>query len=180
MTQSPRDLLAALARRDRALSTYIAHPAPSGRTRIAVLLGAHLGDSWLWLLIGNLLWFRGAALAEPRRQSRRRQLIRAYLAVLTTVTATMLVKRSVERKRPGEGPLLYGAGADRHSFPSGHASRMATIALLSSRLGPGSGLGAWLLALLIGWCRVRLGIHYVGDVAAGYALGGAIGWLFRK
>jgi membrane-associated phospholipid phosphatase len=71
---------------------------------------------------------------------------------------------------------------DGYSFPSGHATGTAAIALLSAwmltRWLITSWTGrvvAWTLALglaaVIGFSRVYLGVHYVSDVVAGWLVG---------
>lgn len=92
-------------------------------------------------------------------------------------------KALVGRQRP---PLPFAAvAADGYSFPSGHATGTATIMVLSAWM-----LTRWLItgwtarvivwamaigsALVIGYSRVYLGVHYVSDVLAGWLLG--IAW----
>ncbi len=169
---------------DVALSERIAlkldesQPRPLGYW-IASLV-AHLGDSWLWLLIAGFL-FKSADQSSADLRQRRRVLIVTWLAsaIIATVT-TLLVKRQVQRQRPGKRSLFYGSGADVHSFPSGHAARLGVIALWGNLLWPNWGWLTWGLAFGVGWSRVALGIHYAGDVVVGWVLGGTIGLLFRK
>jgi len=65
---------------------------------------------------------------------------------------------------------------DRFSFPSGHTSAAALVAvLLASRLpGLGPFLAVWVAG--VGASRVCLGVHYPSDVLAGALIGSAIGW----
>ncbi len=73
------------------------------------------------------------------------------------------------------------AGASSPSFPSGHAALAALFALFLARGGPPWGyLLALLWALLVGLSRVELGVHYPGDVLAGWALGAALAFLLPK
>ncbi|WP_172405485.1 phosphatase PAP2 family protein [Mycobacterium paraense] len=92
-------------------------------------------------------------------------------------------KALVGRQRP---PLPFAAiAADGYSFPSGHATGTAAIMVLSAWM-----ISRWLItgwegrvfvwamaigsALVIGYSRVYLGVHYVSDVLAGWLLG--IAW----
>jgi undecaprenyl-diphosphatase len=89
-------------------------------------------------------------------------------------------KALVGRQRP---PLPFAAvAADGYSFPSGHATGTATIMVLSAWMvtrwlisGWTGRVIVWALAigsaLLIGYSRVYLGVHYVSDVLAGWLLG---------
>lgn len=76
-----------------------------------------------------------------------------------------LIKRRVNRERP---PVLPHIPApDRFSFPSGHATAALSVGLGYALAFPA--LAPWLVgaALLVGWSRVVLGVHYPGDVLVG-------------
>jgi undecaprenyl-diphosphatase len=94
---------------------------------------------------------------------------------------TTLLKDTIGRPRPqfAEG----GAGYTSLGFPSGHSSgivALVTIVLVLAwpLLAPPA-RRAWLalgvaLVLLVGLTRMWLGVHYLSDVLAGWALG--LGW----
>jgi membrane-associated phospholipid phosphatase len=105
----------------------------------------------------------------------------ALFVVVTMIGSAILnpvVKGLVDRARPVlEDPVAQAGGL---SFPSGHAqsSVVATSVLLLVFLpvlrGPWRSVAlaaavAW--ALVIGFSRVALGVHYVSDVLAGWVLG---------
>ena len=73
------------------------------------------------------------------------------------------------------------AGATDPSFPSGHATLAALVGLYLARGGPAWGylLGA-LWALFVGLSRVELGVHFPGDVLAGWALGALLAFLLPR
>jgi undecaprenyl-diphosphatase len=87
------------------------------------------------------------------------------------------IKAVVDRPRPPHG-LVAAAGS---SFPSAHAAYSTFYAWLAVtivvRLRPGMARGALVIATgivlsaLIGLSRVYLGVHYLSDVNAGWALG---------
>ena len=87
------------------------------------------------------------------------------------------IKAAVDRPRPPE-PLVGFSGS---SFPSGHAAYSVLYVWLAVtiviRLRPGMARGAALVAVgialtaLVGLSRVYLGVHYLSDVSAGWALG---------
>jgi undecaprenyl-diphosphatase len=143
------------------------------------LISAHLGDSWLWAIVAGY-WLKVAYARRSEDGGAGTRLVLTWLSsVIASIGLTLMIKQRVQRTRPGQGHLLYGAGADIHSFPSGHAARLSTIAIWASSLAPGWGVLVWSLAILVGWSRVALGIHYVGDVVAGGLLGSAVGLIFR-
>ena len=138
-------------------------------------VGAHLGDSVLWLLVTIFLWRR----SRGSRQKQRR-LIGWTISFAAGAAGTMLIKQLVRRPRPGSGRLLYGVGPDEHSFPSGHGVRCGVILTWATVLWPGAGKLAPLLVLWIGWARVALNIHYIGDVVAGLVLGAGLSQIIRR
>ncbi|MDQ3833889.1 MAG: bifunctional DedA family/phosphatase PAP2 family protein [Actinomycetota bacterium] len=112
---------------------------------------------------------------------RRRWLyVGAWIAALAGGEALdQLLKELFARPRPSfVDPLLLETG---YSFPSGHAmmslvtsgmlAYFAVLALQSWRARVAVIFGAALLALLIGFSRIYLGVHYFSDVVAGFAAG---------
>jgi membrane-associated phospholipid phosphatase len=91
-----------------------------------------------------------------------------------------LVKHAVDRARPVlPDPVAHVGGM---SFPSGHAqsAMVGALVLLLVFLPLLRGVWRWVAVggavayvLAIGFARVTLGVHYVSDVLAGYALGAA-------
>ena len=110
------------------------------------------------------------------------------LSVGGAVLLNVLLKLAFQRARPQVVPWLWQEGDT--SFPSGHSSMAAALAvtlaalLWRTRLRPWAvGLGA-LYAVLMGVARVYLGVHYPTDVLAGWALGvawaGGVALLLRE
>jgi undecaprenyl-diphosphatase len=113
-----------------------------------------------------------------------RRLPRLALFVVVTVAGSVLlnalVKLAVDRARPVVAdPVAHAAGM---SFPSGHAQSAIVAASVLLLVFLPLLRGAWrtvavavavAVALAIGFARVTLGVHFVSDVLAGYALGAA-------
>jgi undecaprenyl-diphosphatase len=160
-----------LAAWDRALSARLTLSADAVCLCRAVTLGAHLGDSWLCLAASVLAW-------TARDAAVRHLVLVTALAVVLAVGTTMLLKVLVRRRRPQERSGFYSRGTtDRYSFPSGHAARVASIAVM---VGAHSPLAAAILypwAVLVALCRVALGLHYLGDVVVGLGIGFVCSWV---
>lgn len=130
---------------------------------------AHSGDSWFWLAGLFITWL--VSEGEWRQRA-------VYLAFSLVVMAgaVIVLKFSIRRPRPeGEWGQIYRV-TDPHSFPSGHAARSATLAVMAIAIGP-----PWFAIILVIWSpwvgisRVALGVHYLSDVVAGWLVGVVMG-----
>lgn len=86
---------------------------------------------------------------------------------------SQVMKRAFSRPRPSlpVGIVSLIQAPDRFSFPSGHATASVAIALpVAMALGFPAGLPILVLGLLVGLTRCYLGVHYPGDVVAGWIL----------
>ena len=110
----------------------------------------------------------------------RRRWVEATVLVVASVIIYLGVdelKSAIDRPRP-TGALAAASGS---SFPSGHAAHailypwlaLTVTVRLRPRMAGGSVLLATgiLIAVLVGLSRVYLRVHYLSDVAAGWALG---------
>lgn len=89
-------------------------------------------------------------------------------ALLFNALITESLKYSFGRTRPDGGS---------HSFPSGHASTMFTIAsVLQSMEGWQYGVPTYVAASAIAFSRLDANRHFLSDVVFGAALGSCIGW----
>lgn len=132
--------------------------------------GAHLGDGYVWIAVAvAALWFGDAAL--------RRGIAGWIISMVVAGAITTSTKFVLRRRRPHDQDGFYSVKYDQHSFPSGHATRMGTIAVWGLLLIPGWG---WLLVLLAAWTswsRVALRVHYLLDVISGLVIGSVVSWV---
>lgn len=135
-------------------------------------------------LVGSygLVWL-ALALAVARFSWRRPWLpMRVAIAILLAEMASGLLKVAIERERPplanpDPDPLVRLPAT--YSFPSGHATVSFACATVVALAVPRLTWPLFVLAALIAWSRVYVGVHYPGDVLAGAVLGVAVGALVR-
>ncbi len=147
---------------------------------------------WLTIVMKTVTWLGSGALIVPavlatagylflRRRDWRR-LAQLGAAVAGAAALYEIVKPIVGRPRP---PVAIQIGAEEGwAFPSGHVTQAVAfygilavmlLARPSLRLRVLLGIGAVLVALVVGASRLYLGVHWLTDVLGGYALGTA--WL---
>ncbi len=94
--------------------------------------------------------------------------VHAALALALSHAVVQIVKRGVSRERPSLTSHL--ACPDRFSFPSGHATAALAVAMSYGSAFPSLALPLVGSALVVGWSRVVLGVHYPGDVVTGQGI----------
>ncbi len=165
-----RKLLHRLVALDHNLSARLTLTEKARLRRTIVTLGAHLGDGLVWLVIAAIiLWLGG----ETARHSVLLTAVAATIAGGLTTSLKFLMRRG----RPREVNGFYSIKYDRYSFPSGHATRVACVAMVCSHQGPTWAAVFYALALFVALCRVALGIHYIFDVLTGLAVGSLVSWV---
>jgi undecaprenyl-diphosphatase len=136
---------------------------------------------WLPIYIIGIAALVGTGLRRRTTPEGRQLLWCAAMLIVVAVVfdkaSNLLLKEVIQRPRPYldlEGVRqLVGSGGG--SFPSNHALNNAAAAAIIGSLYP---RWAWLaasVALVIGFSRVYVGVHYPSDVLGGLAIGALAG-----
>lgn len=108
------------------------------------------------------------------RQHTRHVLVAAGFSFLTGLALNQILLLFIHRMRPydaGMVHLLIAPSAD-YSFPSDHATASFAVAAVFLLHGMrGRGLAFLVVALIVAFSRVYVGIHYTGDVLGGALTG---------
>jgi membrane protein DedA with SNARE-associated domain/membrane-associated phospholipid phosphatase len=177
------------------LTASVLHHANSARLdpRVLSLAVSHRAG-WLtglarvvtWAGSGFVLWpvVIVAALGLWWWRRQWRPAVLPALALAGAQAGAILAKHAVARPRPPAGDWLAAVGG--WSFPSEHAAQsLATWGVLAVVVAAGRPRQARVLlmtvavalALVTGLTRIYLGVHWMTDVLAGWALGAAWGSL---
>jgi len=137
------------------------------------------------------LWAAAVLTPDAERAGRYRRLAWAlafvFAAVALSGLVTDLIKLLVGRGRPkllaesgfyGFLPFSF-RGAAYQSFPSGHTTTAAALALAVGSLVPRLRTVLIAFVVVIAASRVIIGAHYLGDVMGGAAIGWFVAWAVR-
>lgn len=152
---------------DRTISDRFALPVGHPRWRIAAKI-AHLGD-------GTLV-FGGLALAywagwQFQLPDVRAAVFAALATILITAVIVFGIKYTIRRERPRDPTGFVTIKYDKYSFPSGHSARMSALGGAIFFFHPPLGLLLLALSVAVATARVAIGIHFLGDVLAGWLIG---------
>ena len=146
------------------------HEIPSNPTDRWITWLSHAANKGkIWLVIGLLLGIR--------KGPTRRAALRAMGSLwFSSALSNVVIKPIFRRVRPVAYPdkpltrTLHRAPRT-FSFPSGHSSSAAAFATGVALEAPLVGTAIAPVALAVGYSRIRVGVHYPGDVAVGFAIG---------
>jgi undecaprenyl-diphosphatase len=133
---------------------------------------------------GGFGWVLGLTIAAMLNRKRGRQALLQVVPPLwfATMTVEYPIKFYFRRKRPFIDivqAVAVGKKPGTYSFPSGHSAAGFAGAWLLSRSYPRYTLLWYSIAIVLGFSRVYLGVHYPGDVLSGAASGTVLAELTR-
>lgn len=167
-------------------------------TRLFLFLNGLYSETWdgiMWWVSGKTTWWPFyLSLLAYSAWKKGWQLAPLILFIVVSIIVTdqssvHLFKNVFQRLRPCHEPALEGLVhlvnnrcGGQFGFISSHAANSTGVAflfLLWIRKGWFSAMMVtW--ALLVGYSRIYLGVHYPGDVLAGTAWGAGCGWLLFR
>jgi membrane-associated phospholipid phosphatase len=128
-----------------------------------------------WFVLAAAAVGAGAALTAS---ARRREAAFLLIAMVAELLLNLALKSAFARARPPAAEALVHAGG--YAFPSGHSMASATFALAlaviawPTRWRVPAALLAATFALLMGASRIYLGVHWLTDVLAAWAMAVAV------
>ena len=124
---------------------------------------------------GGMLWIAATVLLMIPKKTRKVGLMSAIALLGSLIINNNLIKNLVQRPRPfrtfPELQIIIPTPSE-FSFPSGHtSSSFAAAAVFYRHLPKKLGVPSVVLAGLIGFSRLYVGVHYPTDVLAGVIMG---------
>lgn len=151
-------------------------------------------DPVMYALSGKLIWapLYLAILIYLAIKDKRNFFILLLFVILSVILAdrgSVLIKNIVQRLRPCHDPgleglvhLVKGHCGGMYSFVSSHATNSFNVALFTLLAIKKRWYTVFIIiwALVVGYTRIYLGVHYPGDVLFGSFYGAFTGWLSYK
>ena len=135
--------------------------------------------------LGNFgaIWIALAALLLIIERYRQSGLAVSIALLIDFVAVNLIIKPLVGRERPCDvtvpEDMLLACLSD-HSFPSGHTAAAFAAAFALFLCHKRAGSAALILAVLMGFSRLYLFVHFPSDVIAGALLGLSFGLIGHK
>lgn len=126
---------------------------------------------------GGAIWLVAAAAMTISKKYRKYGIAMFVALAIGVLIGNVCLKHLIARPRPCwlESVSLLVANPSDYSFPSGHTLSSVIGAYVLTAANHKFGCGAIPLAVLIGFSRLYLYVHFPSDVLASVAIGIAIG-----
>ena len=156
---------------------------------ILIYIQDHIRNSFLDVIFPNItflgdagiLWIALTVIFMFFKQTRKAAICSAIALLGSVILNNLLIKPLVGRVRPYEvveGLKLMGKAATDPSFPSGHsAASFASAVAMFPHLPKKAGIPLLVIAAMIAFSRLYIGIHYPTDVLFGIVDGILLGIL---
>ena len=130
---------------------------------------------------GGMIWIVATVLLMIPKKTRKVGITSAVALLLSLIINNNIIKNTVQRPRPfatfKELQIIVPIPSE-FSFPSGHtASSFAAASVFFRQLPKKLGLPSVILAGIIGFSRLYVGVHYPTDVIAGVIMGILLSYL---
>ena len=147
---------------DQAILQFIQEHLRNGWSDAFFTAITFLGDS-------GIIWIAFSLCLVCSKTYRRQGLVLLAVLAITFLVGDVVLKNWIQRPRPfQEMPVeLLIPPPESFSFPSGHTSSSFAAASVIYRVRKSWGIAAFILAVLIGFSRLFLFVHYPTDVLAG-------------
>ena len=137
----------------------------------------HLGD-------GGIFWIIATLALLCFKKTRRTGIACAVSMIIGLLATNLVLKNWVARVRPYEvieGLKILISKPHDWSFPSGHTTNAFAAAWVMFTMLPRKyGVPALILAILIAFSRMYVGVHYPTDILGGIAVGCIGAWCARR
>ncbi|WP_369271972.1 phosphatase PAP2 family protein [Streptomyces sp. R11] len=157
----------------------LAKDAPRWFDRVMEYVGEY-GLVLAMVLLVVWCWWSVRRRGDEDAASSVAALVWAPLAAGIAVLVNVPIRGFVERPRPfrdHQGLEVLVSGKTDYSFVSDHATIAMALGVGLFVANRKFGLAGIALALLEGFCRIYMGVHYPTDVIGGFALGTAVALL---
>ena len=147
-------------------------------------------DQVMYNLSGRVIWiplYLAILIAFGKKYKRKFFVLVLMIIIAITLSDqfSVIIKNIFHRLRPCHEPaleglvhLVKGICGGAYGFVSSHASNSFMVAVLSLLLIRRRWFTYSIIfwALIIGYSRIYLGVHYPGDVLCGSIVGALVGW----